>query len=129
MAFVATLFTVGCSEETPALPDNLIGFETNTVGIDESEASKTITLQLSRAVDAATNINISLVGSNVTYGSDYTTEPAATDNTIALTLPAGATNISFIIKKPMAFFLMATRVSTSPWPWPTKRLCWASKAL
>jgi hypothetical protein len=104
MAFVATLFAAGCAEDTPALPDNLISFETNTVGVDESETSKTITLQLSRAVDAATNISIGFVGSNTTYGSDYTTEPAATDNTIALTLPTGATSISFTIIKAQGIY-------------------------
>ncbi len=42
-------------------------------------------------------LKVSISGTGATYGNDYTTDPAATDNVITLTVPAGADSASFTV--------------------------------
>ena len=87
-----------CSDDEPPLPDNLAAFETTAQGFEGDQVE--VKVVLSRAAEAATPITINLTPTNITYGTEYTTEPAATNNVVALTVPAGATGASFkIIKK------------------------------
>jgi len=99
LAIIAISLLASCKDETAALPDNLVNFETNTIGIDETEASKTVTIQLSRAAEEATTLTVSLNAINTIYGTDFTTEPVAESGTISLPITQGATSATFAINK------------------------------
>jgi len=87
-----------CKDDEPPLPDNLAAFESAAQGFDGEQVE--VKIVLSRAAESATAISVSLTPTLLTYGTQFTTDPAATNNTLALTVPAGATGISFkVIKK------------------------------
>jgi hypothetical protein len=89
---------VSCTED-PALPDNVVEFESNEIGLAANETSVTVNLKLVREVESESTVSMEIVPSGVTYGSDFTTEPAAVGNVITIPLPAGATTASFKINK------------------------------
>lgn len=95
VAFLGTFNA--CSDDEPPLPDNLAAFESTEKGFEGEETE--IKIALSRAVDAATSVSVSLTPSQLTYGTEFTTTPAATNNTIALSVPAGQSSVSFKVTK------------------------------
>nr|WP_295930939.1 HmuY family protein [uncultured Dyadobacter sp.] len=95
VAFLGTFNA--CSDDEPPLPDNLAAFESAEKGFEGEETE--IKIALSRAVDAATPISVSLTPSQLTYGTEFTTTPAATNNTLALSVPAGQSSISFKVSR------------------------------
>lgn len=86
-----------CSDDEPPLPDNLAAFESTAQGFDGEQVEVKITL--SRAAETSIPITVSLTPTLLTYDTQFTTEPAATNNSIALIVPAGATGVSFKINK------------------------------
>ncbi|MFC0181301.1 HmuY protein [Pseudarcicella hirudinis] len=92
-----------CKKDEPALPDNLLAFGAATQGFDGEET--TIKLSLSRNADAAVPVTISLTPAILTYGKEFTTEPAAVSNTLTVTVPAGQSSVSFKVKKAANVFL------------------------
>ncbi|GAB3538863.1 HmuY family protein [Spirosoma fluminis] len=111
---IALLFILGvttlnaCKESDPPLPDNLIQFESAEQGMDAATKEATIKLKLSRAVDTATPVTIQLVPTGITYGTQFTTTPATTSNTLSLTVPAGSSETSFKLAKADNLFLNGT---------------------
>jgi hypothetical protein len=100
-----SLLMVSCNNDDPELPDNLINFEAAELGFDSDQLSRTITLQLSRAADADVDVQLTLASTGVTYGTEYTTTPAAADNTVLLTVPSGSNTVSFTVDKAEDVFL------------------------
>lgn len=101
---LASLITLGsCGEDDPPLPDNLAAFETNELGFEGNET--TIKVTLSRAEAAAVTVSISLAPTQVTYGTEFTTTPAATSNQLTLVIPAGSTEGTITVTKPAGVFL------------------------
>lgn len=98
-----TLSVAACKDDDAQLPDNLASFTTTAQGIESSEA--TVQLTLSRATDAATTISIELNSNVLTYGSEYTTEPAATNGIMTVSLAAGQSTANFKVKKKEGLFL------------------------
>lgn len=88
-----------CDKNDPPLPDNLVAFTTGELGFDEGLSELDVNINASRAVEEATRIIVTLQADGLTYGTDFTTEPAASNNTITLSIPAGATGTSFKLKK------------------------------
>ena len=98
-ALIFTSLLTACDDEEPALPDNIIKFSATEVGISPNEDELEVIIQFSRAIDQATTIELEFEGEGVDYGTDFTTEPAASGNTIALNVPAGSTTTSFTVRK------------------------------
>ncbi|MCF0074544.1 HmuY family protein [Dyadobacter sp. CY261] len=95
VAFLGTFNA--CSDDEPPLPDNLAAFESTEKGFEGEETE--IKIALSRAVDAATAISVSLTPTQLTYGTEFTTIPAAANNAITLSVPAGQSSVFFKITK------------------------------
>jgi hypothetical protein len=94
----ALLFSFNaCKDEDPPLPDNLAGFETTALGLEANEMD--IKIALGRITDVAIPITVSFTPELLTYGTEFTTTPAATNNTLALTVPAGQSAVSFKVSK------------------------------
>lgn len=103
-AITFIVFISACSDDDPPLPDNLVTFESSTVGMDDEEEI-VIHVVLTRAVDVATNIEIQLNGEGVTYGDQFTTSPAATSNALSISIPSGSNTGSFTLIRDADAFL------------------------
>jgi hypothetical protein len=88
-----------------SLPDNLVVFTATEQGLPESENSIVVKLNLSRGTDRDVPVTINFTPEGVTYGTDFTTTPAAVSGTITLTVPSGNNEASFTVTKaPGALF-------------------------
>ncbi len=105
ISILAVLFISSCSEDKPALPDNLVNFESDVIGFEETEASKMVNIVLSRNVDKECEIVVSLTETNLVYGQEYSTLPAAVDKKISVNIGAGTNSGSIKIVKPDGIFL------------------------
>ena len=94
---VSTLF-YSCKEDV-ALPDNLVQFESETLGIGEDENEITVNVSLSRAISSDVTITLQMETDGVTYGSDFTTNPEASASSLSLIIPANSSNTQFTIIK------------------------------
>ncbi|WP_316750874.1 HmuY family protein [Pedobacter gandavensis] len=97
ITMIATV--TSCKKSDPPMPDNTINFEAAKQGLEASSAEAVLKINLARATDAAVAVTVNLQGTGLTYGTEYTTEPAATANALTLSIPAGATSVSFKVKK------------------------------
>lgn len=100
-----TLFIASCKKSDPALPDNLVNFTAATQGMESDATTADVTLNLSRTTTVAIPVTVTLITTGVTYGTEFTTLPAATNSTIAVTIPAGSNNVSFKVNKTAGIFL------------------------
>ncbi|MEI9918083.1 MAG: HmuY family protein [Bacteroidota bacterium] len=98
LALSAVVLLSSCSDD-PALPDNLANFQSDTQGLAASETDLTVNLTFVRAVDVAGNLVIDFTPTGVEYGTDFTTDPAAVNNSITIPVAAGATSASFKVTK------------------------------
>ena len=101
VAFLGTFNA--CSDDEPPLPDNLAAFEATEKGFEGEETE--IKISLTRAVDAATPVSVTLTPTQLTYDTEFTTTPAAANNTITLSVPAGQSSVSFKVSKKSGVFL------------------------
>lgn len=108
--FTSVLFSIGLviqscsSDDDVTYPDNTISFSSAELGIDESESSKTFTINISRAINTASTIDLAVTSTGLVYGTDYTTSPAISDGKISISIPAGQTSASIIVNKVSKFF-------------------------
>lgn len=99
------VFLNSCKKDKPPLPDNVLQFETGTIGFGDDVDEVTIKINLSRNTDTDIPVAITIVENSLSYGDVYTTDPAASGNKISLTIPAGSSSASFkVIKKAGALF-------------------------
>jgi len=90
----------GCSKDDPPLPQLLTGFTSTTLGLSLNESQGTATIQLSRTANSATTITLRIEeAAETVYGTDYSTEPAATNGEITLEIPAGSNSANLVINK------------------------------
>ncbi len=89
-----------CKDDEPPLPDNLAAFDSRELGFDNTKTEAEVKITMSRAETAPVSIKVDLSPTRLTYGTDFTTEPAATANSIQVSIPAGQTfAIIKVIKK------------------------------
>ncbi|WP_158826776.1 HmuY family protein [Mucilaginibacter lacusdianchii] len=105
------LFTA-CKDSDPPLADNLVSFQTDKQGFTADQATAEIKLVLSRNTDVAVPVTVTLQGSGVTYGTQFTTEPAAANNSLTVTIPAGSNSASIKVNKAANLFLNGTESIT-----------------
>lgn len=97
MAGSLSLFS-SCDVEPP-LPDNFVQFGAEQLGMTSAERELTIGLLLTRETDIDGEITITIDPTGVVYGTDFTTEPAATSNSLKIAVTAATTEISFKLIK------------------------------
>lgn len=99
--FALIIFTSlsACDDEDPPLPDNLVQFEAEELGMGSDENSLTINISLSREVSQDASITLAAVPVGLAYDTEFTTDPAMSGNTLAIDIPKGSTQASFIITK------------------------------
>jgi hypothetical protein len=94
---MAVIFT-GCSKSDPPLPAIKLGFESAAQGFGDVE-EVTVKVVIDRANDADINFDIDVTPSEVNYNEHFTTTPAVVDGKINVTIPAGSTETSVVVKK------------------------------
>jgi hypothetical protein len=96
---IAAGFFSSCKKDSPALPENYVSFDATSLGMDDTDNSKVINLQFSRAADNAGFMEIELKTSGVEYGRSFVTEPAAVAGKILVPISAGQTSASIKLVK------------------------------
>jgi hypothetical protein len=86
-------------EDDPKLPDNVLEFEAVVAGIASEDESLTVGITLSREASNDVTINLAVNPGTLTYGTDFTTTPAATAGVITLTIPKGETIAQLTLTK------------------------------
>jgi hypothetical protein len=99
----ALLGAISSCDVDPPLPDITASFETDVLGFEGTETD--VTVVLSRASDVDVVLDVALAPVNVTYGQQFTTDPAAVDNKVELTIPAGSTEGNITVMKTENTFL------------------------
>lgn len=97
-----------CKENDPPLADNLVNFQADKQGFTAAETTTDLKLTLSRNADAAVPVTVSLTSTGVTYGTQFTTEPAAVNGTVSVTIPAGSSTATIKVTKAANLFLNGT---------------------
>lgn len=101
--FLSTVLLVGvvsaCSDDDPPLPDNVVAFQSGELGIATDESELEVKISLSRAVDEALPLTVSFLADGLVYGEDFIIDPAPVGNTFQLTIPAGASDATFVLEK------------------------------
>lgn len=103
--FTITAVFSSCSKNDPPLPDNLVTFTTDQLGFDEGVSELEIQINASRPVETATSVTVNLQMEGVSYGTGFTTEPAAVDNKVSLSIPAGSASATIKVRKTAGLFL------------------------
>lgn len=103
--FAMAAILPSCSKNDPPLPDNLVSFTAASLGFEEDANTLEVTVNTSRPVDATTSVTVNLQTEGVTYGTEFTTEPAAVNNVISLSIPAGASSAVIKVNKAGGVFL------------------------
>jgi hypothetical protein len=93
------LFSACRKREGLSLPDNLATFSSTQMGMSETETSVPVKLRLSRGTDKEITLTIKFTTVGVTYGTDFTTTPAANAGELQITVPMGNNEASFTINK------------------------------
>jgi hypothetical protein len=88
-----SFFIVSCDDDTVELPDNFLAFKSTEQGLTGTDA--TVELTMTRAADATVPVTVLLAPTGVEYGKHFTTEPAAPNNVITLSIPQGSNTASF----------------------------------
>lgn len=86
-------------QEDPELPDNLVEFESDELGISSSETELAITIKLTREATAEESLMVNVAPIGLVYETDFTTEPATVSNSISIPVAVSATTVSFRVKK------------------------------
>ncbi len=93
------IVAVGCRKKDAPLPDNLVQFESDNQGLPATTQEITVKLKLTRATDRDIPVTVSVTPTGVAYTTDFTTTPAASSGTLALTIPSGSSETSFKLTK------------------------------
>lgn len=103
---LSLLALASCDDDTVELPDNFLTFKSTEGGLSGTEA--TVELGLSQAATHDVQIQLSFHSSGVEYGKHFTTEPAAVNNSLTLTIPQGQSAASFKVKPVGGILLTGT---------------------
>lgn len=93
------LFTACRKRPDVSLPDNLVTFESTEQGLASSENAITVKIKLSRGTDKDIPVTINLTPTDMAYGTDFTTTPAAVSGKLSLSIPSGNNEASFTVAK------------------------------
>lgn len=122
-------------KDDPALPDNLIGFESNQLGFTSTENEITLQVKFTYPAYESGTVLINILAEGLVYDTDFTTEPATVSNALSIPFLAGETAKSIkVIKKPgllvdgdenIGFTLASAPAGTILGPNPSLKLTFA----
>src|SRR6218665_2273161 len=100
--FLLTVFalgtTFGCSDDDSNTAEKLeVAFVNQEVNV--SASSNQVDVVFSEATKKAGTVTLNIEATGVTYGTDFTTNPAAVGNTVTVSFAKGITTASFTFTK------------------------------
>jgi hypothetical protein len=100
---VALLLTVvACdNEETERIFE--AAFDSNEIGLAAKDESKELVVNYSIPTIEETTVTLDLTENGVSYGTDYTTDPAASEGVVTVTVPVGSERASVSITRLVEF--------------------------
>lgn len=93
---MTVVVAVSCSDDDDAIADVTVDFETAAQTLRETDESAVVSLKLSAAAGRDGKLTFA-VESGATYGTDYTTSPAAVDNKVVVPVVKGQTSVKFTV--------------------------------
>ncbi|UXP33676.1 hypothetical protein N6H18_06880 [Reichenbachiella agarivorans] len=102
LAVLSILFSA-CSTDEGVERIFEAAFQTNSLGLGAADESKDIVVNFSIPTIQETTVTIEVTENGVSYGSDYETEPVASEGTITVTVPAGATSAQITVTRLVDF--------------------------
>lgn len=91
------LGTFSCSEDSNTSESLGVAFVNQEVNITQS--NNQVNVVFSEATKKSGTVTLSIEANGVTYGTDFSTNPAAVNNTITIPFAAGATSATFTFNK------------------------------
>lgn len=89
----------GKDDDTPQ-PALLAGFSNESLGISPNDAQASVTVELSRKVSNTVTLVLNITEEvGAVYGTDYSTQPIASDGNITIKIPAGNTSATLVVNK------------------------------
>ncbi|MCR5861113.1 hypothetical protein LRS05_02665 [Flavobacterium sp. J372] len=101
-AFVAAVFTSCGDDDSNQAAGPSIGVSFANPSINITDAATPVQILFQNAVPQAGTVTVSTELTNVVYGTDFSTSPALTNNTIVVPFNAGATSAEFTFNKLLA---------------------------
>jgi len=101
-AFVAAVFTSCGDDDSNQATGPSTGVSFANPSINITDAATPIQILFQNAVPQAGTVTVSAELTNVVYGTDFSTSPALTNNTIVVPFNAGATSAEFTFNKLLA---------------------------
>lgn len=98
-AFVAAVFTSCGDDDSNSAAGPSTGVSFANPSINSTNAATPLQILFQNAVPQAGTVTVSAELTNVVYGTDFSTVPAATNNTIVVPFDAGATGAEFTFNK------------------------------
>jgi hypothetical protein len=92
---VLTLF--GCNKDDESITPVVIAFVNQSVNLSESESQ--VNIVFSNPTTASGTISLTITPTDLVYGTDFTTNPTASNGTIVVPFGANATSASFTFRK------------------------------
>ncbi|NBP69889.1 MAG: hypothetical protein EBU52_14220, partial [Cytophagia bacterium] len=99
-----------CDDEETINPVS-IQFTTANLTVSEAAGEQTVNLTLASAAPADATIEINIENTNVTYGTDYTTNPNGSSGKVTVAITKGQTSAQFKFT-PVNNNLLASEVKT-----------------
>ncbi len=100
LSLAATILFSACRKrDDVSLPDTLVVFTSTAQGIAATENSIGIKIKLTRGTTTAVPITVKFTPQGVTYGTDFTTTPAATNGQFVIDIPQGNNEATFTVNK------------------------------
>jgi len=96
---VVAFSLTACKKDDPPVAANQVQFESSKVGFSADESSLEVHLNFSRAADAAGTIEVQLGENGVTYGTQYETDPVASNGVLQVPYEQGAQEAVFKVTK------------------------------
>jgi hypothetical protein len=99
LAFVMLAFT-GCKDDDEAQqPDALVAVSFANPSVNVTDEHTSVQILFSGAVAQSGSVTVSLQATGATYGTEFSTTPAAVNNTVVVPFQSGATSASFTFNK------------------------------
>ncbi len=97
LAFIMLAFTACNDDNNEAAETNAVAFVNPSVNLSESTSN--INIVFLAATQSSGTVTLNITTGNVLYGTDFTTVPAAINNTVVIPFEEGVTSVSFTFNK------------------------------
>ncbi|HEX8270622.1 MAG TPA: HmuY family protein [Flavobacterium sp.] len=86
-----------CNEDDPATVSNSVAFSVSSINLTDNETP--VQILFAEPTRASGTISLTYDATDVAYGTDFTTSPAAEDNTIVVPFEANVSSVTFTFNK------------------------------